>query len=67
MIKPSGSDQTVAIVSGERVLVQPKGLPAKLYRYQLQKRGVIHNLIGEPIHATCVAEARARGLLSERA
>lgn len=38
VIKPSGSDQTVAIVSGERVLVQPKGLPAKLYRYQLQER-----------------------------
>ena len=40
VIKPSGSDQTVAIVSGERVLVQPKGLPAKLYRYQLQERRV---------------------------
>ncbi|WP_220814019.1 LTA synthase family protein [Pseudomonas paralcaligenes] len=35
VIKPSGSDQTVAIVNGEKILVQPKGLPAKLYRYQL--------------------------------
>ncbi|SIQ42129.1 LTA synthase family protein [Aquipseudomonas alcaligenes] len=40
VIKPSGSDQTVAIVNGERVLVQPKGLPSKLYRYQLQERRV---------------------------
>ncbi|HSX71867.1 MAG TPA: LTA synthase family protein [Pseudomonas sp.] len=40
VIKPSGSDQTVAIVSGEKVLVQPKGLPAKLYRYQLEERKV---------------------------
>lgn len=40
VIKPSGSDQTVAIVSGDKVLVQPKGLPARLYRYQLQERRV---------------------------
>lgn len=38
MIKPSGSDQTVAIVNGDSILVQPKGLPARLYRYQLGAR-----------------------------
>jgi phosphoglycerol transferase MdoB-like AlkP superfamily enzyme len=38
VIKPSGSDQTVAIVSGEKILVQPRDLPAKLYRYDLGAR-----------------------------
>ena len=38
VIKPSGSDQTVAIVNGDSILVQPKGLPARLYRYQLDAR-----------------------------
>jgi hypothetical protein len=28
----------VAIVSGEKILVQPKDLPAKLYRYDLSAR-----------------------------
>ncbi|MFG0380533.1 LTA synthase family protein [Pseudomonas sp. zbq_18] len=40
VIKPSGSDQTVAIISGDKVLVQPKDMPAKLYRYQLAERKV---------------------------
>ena len=40
VIKPSGSDQTVAIVSGDKVLVQPRGLAAKLYRYDLGERKV---------------------------
>jgi len=35
VIKPSGSDQTVALVQGDQILVQPQGLPARLYRYQL--------------------------------
>lgn len=35
VIKPSGSDQTVAIVSGERILVQPRDMPAKVYDYRL--------------------------------
>ncbi len=34
VIKPSGSDQTVALIRGDRILVQPKGLEARLYRYQ---------------------------------
>jgi len=35
IIKPSGNDQTTAIVQGDQILVQPQGLAAKLYRYQL--------------------------------
>ena len=38
VIKPSGSDQTVAIVADDKVLVQPKGIPARLYRYHLAER-----------------------------
>ncbi len=35
VIKPSGSDQTVAIVSGGRILVQPKDRAPRLYDYRL--------------------------------
>lgn len=35
VIKPSGNDATVAVVEGERILVQVPGLPARLYRYAL--------------------------------
>ena len=35
VIKPSGSDQTVALVTGDRVLVLPKEMPAKLWQYEL--------------------------------
>lgn len=35
VIKPSGGEQTVAIVANDRILIQPKGFPARLYQYQL--------------------------------
>ncbi|MDR2787382.1 MAG: LTA synthase family protein [Candidatus Accumulibacter sp.] len=35
VIKPSGSDQTVAIVRGEQILVLPKNGKARLYAWQL--------------------------------
>ncbi|WP_213876462.1 LTA synthase family protein [Pseudomonas sp. dw_358] len=35
VIKPSGNEQTVAIISGDRILVEPKDMPAKLYHYEL--------------------------------
>lgn len=35
VIKPSGSDQSVAILRGDRILVKPADEPARLYRYQL--------------------------------
>jgi phosphoglycerol transferase MdoB-like AlkP superfamily enzyme len=47
VIKPSGSDQTVAIVNGEKILVQPKGLPARMYRYQLGAQPGVEVLQGD--------------------
>ena len=35
VIKPSGSDQTVGLVTGDRILVKPRDREARLYRYQL--------------------------------
>ncbi|TWC29404.1 phosphoglycerol transferase MdoB-like AlkP superfamily enzyme [Pseudomonas sp. SJZ079] len=35
VIKPSGGDQTVAIVTPERILIQPKDFEPRLYSYQL--------------------------------
>ena len=35
IIKPSGGDQTVAMVRGDQILVQPKDQEPRLYRYQL--------------------------------
>ncbi|MDR1890093.1 MAG: sulfatase-like hydrolase/transferase [Zoogloeaceae bacterium] len=35
IIKPSGNDQTVAILQGERILVKPEGLPPRGYQYPL--------------------------------
>lgn len=35
IIKPSGSDQTVAILSGENILIQPKGMEPSSYQYRL--------------------------------
>uniref|UniRef100_A0ABX1PQL1 Sulfatase-like hydrolase/transferase n=2 Tax=Aromatoleum anaerobium TaxID=182180 RepID=A0ABX1PQL1_9RHOO len=35
VIKPSGSDQTVAILRGSRILVEPKGMAPRLYDYRL--------------------------------
>ncbi|MDX1721689.1 MAG: LTA synthase family protein [Pseudomonas sp.] len=38
IIKPSGSDQTVAMLRGDRILVKPKGLEPQLYRYRLGEK-----------------------------
>lgn len=35
VIKPSGSDQTTAIIAGDKVLVQPPGRATALFRYRL--------------------------------
>ncbi|WP_417662380.1 LTA synthase family protein [Pseudomonas sp.] len=35
VIKPSGGGQTVAIVTPERILIQPKDIEPRLYEYQL--------------------------------
>ncbi|MNL87108.1 hypothetical protein D3C87_2161080 [compost metagenome] len=47
MIKPSGSDQTVAIVSSDRILVQPKDFPARLYQYQLGADAKVERIPGD--------------------
>ena len=48
VIKPSGSDQTVAIVSGSKILVQPKGLAPRLYDYQLGAGAKVDLLTNDP-------------------
>ncbi|MEF8721863.1 MAG: LTA synthase family protein [Candidatus Accumulibacter phosphatis] len=35
VIKPSGGDQTVALVTPQRILIEPKGFEPRLYSYQL--------------------------------
>lgn len=35
VIKPSGSDQTVGLVTGDNILIKPRDREARLYRYQL--------------------------------
>lgn len=35
VIKPSGGNQTVALLDGQRILVQPRGMEASLYNYHL--------------------------------
>ncbi|AYF85793.1 LTA synthase family protein [Pseudomonas sp. DY-1] len=47
VIKPSGSDQTVAIVSSDRILVQPKDFPARLYQYQLGADAKVERVPGD--------------------
>ncbi|UVJ42750.1 LTA synthase family protein [Pseudomonas sp. LS1212] len=46
VIKPSGSDQTVALITGNRILVEPKEMAARVYRYELganPKSELIHS------------------------
>ncbi len=38
IIKPSGSDQTVALLKGDKILVKQPGIPARLGRYTLGKK-----------------------------
>ena len=35
VIKPSGSEQTVGIVTGDRILIEPREMEPRLYRYTL--------------------------------
>jgi len=44
VIKPSGSDQTVAIVAADKVLVQPPGQAPSLFRYRLNESGEAERL-----------------------
>ncbi|MDT4886604.1 hypothetical protein FQZ97_1229730 [compost metagenome] len=56
IIKPSGSDQTVAMFSSDRILVQPKGQEPQLYRYRL----------GEQSQAERLASSAIAGAMSEQ-
>ncbi|WP_437880845.1 LTA synthase family protein [Pseudomonas sp. LRF_L74] len=51
VIKPSGSDQTVAIVSGSKILIQPKGLEPRLYNYRLGANATVEKVQGDPQQA----------------
>ena len=35
MIKPSGSEQIVGLVQGDRILIESKDMTPRMYRYQL--------------------------------
>lgn len=56
MIKPSGSDQTVAIVSGDRVLMQPRGGEPQLFRFQLNSEGQGTARIDDPAAVKALSE-----------
>jgi len=45
LIKPSGGGQTVGIIRADQVVIQPRGEPAKAYRYRL---GADPRAIAEP-------------------
>lgn len=56
VIKPSGSDQTVGLVTGERILIKPRDREARLYRYQL----------GHDARAEVIDDAQARSELERK-
>lgn len=47
VVKPSGSDQTVALVSGSRLLVLPRDGAPKLYDYRLHERAGVDRVQDE--------------------
>ena len=51
VIKPSGSDQTVAIISDDHLLVQPKDMPAKVWQYALGAKPEARIVTGSPKEA----------------
>lgn len=56
VIKPSGSDQTVGLVTGDNILVKPRDRDARLYRYQL----------GHEAHAEVIDNAQRRSDLERK-
>lgn len=56
VIKPSGSDQTVGLVTGDNILVKPRDRDARLYRYQL----------GHEARAEVIDDAQRRSDLERR-
>ena len=51
VIKPSGSEQTVALLTADRILVLPKDMPAKLYQYELGAQSKAVPIVESPDQA----------------
>lgn len=56
VIKPSGSEPTVALVSGDRIVVKSKDNPSSLYRYSL----------GKDAHAELLDDKAGKAALEEK-
>lgn len=59
VIKPSGSDQTVALVEGDFILVKTPGLPATLGRYELGAQASYTKQDKTPRHESMMASLYA--------
>ncbi|MEO4045694.1 LTA synthase family protein [Pseudomonas sp. CAU 1711] len=59
VIKPSGSDQTVALVAGQRLLVQPRGAGPVLYRYRLHADAGVERLHDEGLQQALLPRLQA--------
>jgi phosphoglycerol transferase MdoB-like AlkP superfamily enzyme len=51
VIKPSGGELTVGYVTGDRILIEPKGMEPLLYQYQLGAKPHAELLTGQPDQA----------------
>ncbi|MDY7559809.1 LTA synthase family protein [Pseudomonas sp. 10B1] len=51
VIKPSGGELTVGYVTGDRILVEPKGMPPLLYQYQLGAKPHAEVMTAQPDQA----------------
>lgn len=60
VIKPSGSEQTVAIVKGDRILVEPRDMDTRLYRYQLGREFGAQLIPDTDANASDVPQLRAK-------
>ena len=60
VIKPSGSEQTVAIVKGDRILVEPRDMDTRLYRYQLGREFGAQLIPDTDVNAADVPQLRAK-------
>jgi phosphoglycerol transferase MdoB-like AlkP superfamily enzyme len=60
VIKPSGSEQTVAIIKGDRILVEPRDMDTRLYRYQLGREFDAQLIPDTDANAADVPQLRAK-------
>ncbi|PKM00468.1 MAG: hypothetical protein CVV19_03440, partial [Gammaproteobacteria bacterium HGW-Gammaproteobacteria-9] len=59
IIKPSGSDQTVAMIRGDRILVQPRDLEPQLYRYRLGANAAAERIVDAASTAPLLRQLQA--------